>query len=94
MATPEVNRICRAYGAGGIRFYLVHADAELSVAEAAKHAAEYGYSSPVLMDRKHELVETLGVTTTPEVAVVTRDGAIAYRGRIDDRYAALGKPAL
>jgi hypothetical protein len=35
-------------------------------------------------------VAATGVTTTPEVAVVTADGRIAYRGRIDDRYPRIG----
>jgi hypothetical protein len=34
------------------------------------------------------------VTTTPEVAIVTPAGQIAYRGRIDDQYADLGKKRL
>ena len=43
------------------------------------------------LDPRHQLVAATGVTTTPEVAVVTADGRIVYRGRIDDLYADLGK---
>jgi hypothetical protein len=44
----------------------------------------------VLVDREHRLVSATGVRITPEVAVVTADGQVAYRGRIDDSYPRLG----
>ena len=44
----------------------------------------------MLLDPAHSLVEFTGATTTPEVAVLTRTGVIAYLGRIDDRYVDLG----
>jgi hypothetical protein len=44
----------------------------------------------VLLDREHRLVAATGVTITPEVAVVTADGRVAYRGRIDDSYPQIG----
>ena len=56
-----------------------------------KHAREFGLTLPVLIDAKHELVSAAGITRTPEVAVFTPDGTLAYRGRIDDRYAGFGK---
>jgi hypothetical protein len=64
--------------------------ADLTAAAARKHAAAFGYQCPVLLDPRHQLVAATGVTTTPEVAVVTADGQIAYRGRIDDRYPRIG----
>jgi hypothetical protein len=36
-------------------------------------------------------VKATGVTITPEAAILTPEGKIAYRGRIDDRYVELGK---
>ena len=33
-----------------------------------------------------------GATVTPTAVVLDREGAVRYRGRIDDFYAALGKP--
>ncbi|HWE04128.1 MAG TPA: redoxin domain-containing protein [Tepidisphaeraceae bacterium] len=88
---PEINRICKEYEAQGVAFYLVYPDAELTTADAKKHAADYGFTCPALLDRKHELVRGVGATVTPEAVVLDHDGRIAYRGRIDDLYAALGK---
>ncbi|MDB5299214.1 MAG: hypothetical protein JWO87_877 [Phycisphaerales bacterium] len=88
---PEINRICREYEAKHISFFLVHTDPALSETDARKHAKEYGFTCPVVIDPEHELVKRLGATVTPEVAVVGADGAVLYRGRIDDLYLALGK---
>jgi len=98
---PEINRICQAYGKtkdgkkdGAFDFYFVHADPDLAPADAKKHAADYGYDCPVLMDRKKELAGALGAKVTPEAFVVSTDGAVLYHGRIDDRYVAYGKSRI
>ena len=89
---PEVNRICSAYGgAGGFAFTIVHPYAELSVAEAKKHAADYGYTVPVVIDAKRALTDEAKPQVTPEVVVVGPDGAVLYRGRIDDKWTDFGK---
>ena len=46
---------------------------------------------PVLLDRKHELVKACGATVTPETAVLSPQGKLLYRGRIDDRFARWGQ---
>jgi hypothetical protein len=88
---PEISRICGEYEPKGVAFYLVHADRELTDAAAKKHAADYGFTCPVLIDRKHELVRRVGATVTPEAVVIGTGGEVRYRGRIDDLYIALGK---
>lgn len=88
---PEINRLVAEYGKKGVAFSLVHVDAALPRADAAMHAKEYGFKCRVLMDPKHLLVKRLEATITPEAAVVNDEGKLLYRGRIDDRYADLGK---
>ena len=88
---PEINRLCQEYESKGVRFYLVHGDAELSDENAKKHAEAYRFACPVLIDRKHVLLRNLGVKRTPEVAVVGPDCSLLYRGRIDDLYVSIGK---
>ena len=88
---PEIIRMCKDFEPKGACFYLVHADPQLSDPDAKKHADEYGYTCPVLVDRKHELVRRLGVKATPEAAIVNPAGEILYRGRVDDLYAGLGR---
>jgi thiol-disulfide isomerase/thioredoxin len=89
---PEIQRLADEFAAKRVPFYLVHVDPELSAADAKKHAKEYRYKLPVIIDHKHELVKRLKATTAPEAFVIGDKGKILYRGRIDDRYAAIGKP--
>jgi thiol-disulfide isomerase/thioredoxin len=87
---PEINALVKENAEKPLRFYAVYVDPDLTAAAARKHAASFGYRCPVLLDPRHQLVAATGVTTTPEVAVVTADGRVAYRGRIDDRYPEIG----
>jgi len=87
----EINAIVKDNAGKGIRFFVVHVDPELTPEAARDHAKEYGLKCPILMDAKHELVKATGATITPEAAVLTPDGKVAYLGRIDDRYVDLGK---
>jgi len=91
---PEVNRIVAAYARRGVAVYLVHVDDTLTPADARRHAAEYAFTCPVLLDPGHALVAAAGATVTPEAAVFNATGALVYRGRIDDRYVAPGKARI
>ena len=88
---PELNRLHAEYADRGVTLLLVHADSEVTAEQAQEHAREYEVHCPVLLDPRHEWVERAEATTTPEAAVFTRNGELAYRGRINDLYAALGK---
>jgi hypothetical protein len=88
----EIRRICEEYGPRGLQCTLVYTDPTLKDQDAAQHARDYGHGSyPKIVDRDHALVEAAGATITPEVVVIRPDRTIAYRGRIDDNYVALGK---
>jgi hypothetical protein len=87
---PEINAIVAENAGKSLRFHVVYVDADLKAEQARKHAASFGYRCAVVLDPKHQLVAATGVTTTPEVAVVTAKGALAYRGRIDDLYPQIG----
>ncbi len=90
--SPEVRRICDEYAGRGLGCSLVYVDPDLRDADAAKHALDYGHGGyPKFVDRTHALVSATGATVTPEVVVVRPGGSIAYRGRIDNSYAALGR---
>src|SRR5260221_3530233 len=72
-------------------FFGVISDRSVTRAAAAKHAAQFKIKFPVLFDASNELAAALKPTHTPEAFVIDRDGRLAYRGRIDDLYAGLGK---
>jgi hypothetical protein len=62
------------------------------VADVRKHLADFKYDLPAIQDADHVLVEKAGATIVSEAAVFSKDGELKYRGRVDDLYAALGKP--
>ncbi len=88
---PSLRKLAAKFGARGVVFFQVHPDPDLEAADAKKHAAEYGLSVPVIIDAGQALVRRLDAEVTPEAFVLTRDHAVAYRGRIDNTYTTFGK---
>lgn len=88
---PEVQRIVKEYEARGLALFLVHSDADLTAADAKKHATEFGLNAPILIDGTSSLAKFSGAHVTPEVALFSPDGTLKYLGRIDDRYVDFGK---
>ena len=90
---PELQAIIAEHAGSPLDFYLVYEDEDVSAAERDSHKDEYGYDAgtPTLSDDEQTLARKVGVTRTPEVAVVTDDGELSYRGRIDDRYRELAR---
>jgi DNA-binding transcriptional LysR family regulator len=90
---PEIQRICGAYAARGISCALIYEEAGLTAAGARKHLDDHLYRGmPAAIDRDGALAARVRASVTPEAVVVDRHGAIRYRGRIDNFYAALGRP--
>jgi peroxiredoxin len=88
---PQIQRLASRFVPKGAAFYLIHVDPTLTIEAARKHAADYGYSIPVMIDSGHELVRRLGVVAVPTAVVLGSDGQIKYEGRIDDQYVSIGK---
>jgi thiol-disulfide isomerase/thioredoxin len=88
---PEIKRIAAAYEPRGVGLFAVHADPRVSRDTAQRHAREYGYEFPVLMDPGQTLAHRVGATATPQAAVLDREGKVVYLGRIDDAYYGFGK---
>lgn len=82
---PEMNRIAADYAKQGVAVYAVHSDPSVSEAAVKKHAEEFGYMFPVLLDPKLMLAKAAGATIVPEVAVYSPSGELRYLGRIDNR---------
>lgn len=91
---PELRRIATDYGRQGVALVLVQIEPDLTKADASKHAAEFTLPAPIILDTRHVLAKAAGATTTPEAVIVSDAGVILYKGRIDDRFAALGKDSI
>jgi DNA-binding transcriptional ArsR family regulator len=90
---PEIQRICREYEKKGIACSLLYEDLDLSQSAARKHLDEYRYRlATAAIDSDRKAANRSQATVTPEAVVVDSRGEIRYRGRIDNFYAALGKP--
>lgn len=88
---PEINRLVAAYSVKGVAFYGVHSDPDISPAAALRHAQDYGFDFPVLLDPAQTLAGKTGVILTPTTVILSPEGELLYRGRIDNRYLDYGK---
>lgn len=87
---PRLRELAATEMGRSVRWFFVHVDPDLTPAAARQHATDYGLPGTIVLDPTHRLARDLGVTRTPEAAVVTAEG-VAYRGRIDDEWVALGQ---
>jgi hypothetical protein len=87
---PELERLYKKYSPGGIDFLLVYPELGLTTTAMKQHGHDYGYSIPAVLDPDHRYVARAKAQVTPEAAVFVKD-RLVYLGRIDDRYADIGK---
>ena len=87
---PEVQRIHQTFAPRRVAFWLVYPNPSDTPAAVRAHLEAFSYPVHALLDPRHELVKMGKVAVTPEAAVFNRDGALAYHGRIDDRFVSLG----
>jgi len=87
---PEIRRLQSEFASKGVGFWLVYGEDESSPV-IQEHLREYSYHIGALRDSRHAFAAQSRVRVTPEVAIYGRDGQLLYHGRVDDRYADLGK---
>jgi thiol-disulfide isomerase/thioredoxin len=88
---PEMNRIEQAYAPRGVLFFAVQGDTTIPDEEVRRHARDYGYRFPALLDPRQILAHYTGATVTPEAVVLSPEGAVLYLGRIDNKVEDFGK---
>lgn len=85
--SPEMARLAREFRPRGVRFLMAFADGK--PAEWRAQMREYALPFPGA-GADARLLRLLRPTAAPTAAIVGADGKVAYVGRIDDRYPALG----
>src|SRR5688572_26182692 len=65
-----------------------------SVKDVSGFIKDYKINFPVYIDPKKELTDYINGTITPEVVLMNKQGAVIYRGAIDDWVSDLGKKKL
>jgi peroxiredoxin len=88
---PVLARLYREYSAQDVAFFNVYSDPSETADAVRKHDAEFGVPFPALLDPQHVLASQTGARSTPEAVVLGPDGRELYRGRVDNRFVALGK---
>ena len=86
---PEVRRLFKSFAPRGVSFWLIYPNPAESPDAIRDHLRSFAYPMQALRDPEHALAKFVHATVTPE-AVVLAGGRVQYRGRIDDRYVALG----
>ncbi len=90
---PEIQRICAEYAGRQVSCALVYTDAQTDTAAIRKHLNDFGYRGiPAILDDTRTLTSVTGAAITPEAIIIGHDGKKLYAGRIDNFYAAVGKP--
>jgi peroxiredoxin len=89
---PELNRLASEFPTFSL--YAVLADPAATPEAARRHASDYGLQFPLLVDSEQRFARDLAIAVTPSAVVIDRDGKVAYRGRIDDRYMEDGRSRL
>ncbi|MDE0238676.1 MAG: redoxin family protein [bacterium] len=87
---PELNDLATFADAHGTSFYGVMSGPYLTVGEARNFVADHGFDFPVIFDPSGDLALRLNPVVTPEAFVINSGDDVIYRGRIDDRFEAVG----
>jgi len=91
---PEIARLNAEFASRGVRVWWVFPNASDTAQIVAKHNRDFAIEEDTLLDPQQNLVRFAHVGITPEAAVfAVRNGSLGelYRGRIDDRYLAIGQ---
>lgn len=91
---PEIERLDQEFAGRGVQVWWVYPDPTDTAAAIAQHRKNYAIHGAVYPGASRTAVEMAQVTVTPEAAVFAigrGEMREVYRGRIDDRYIALGQ---
>jgi thiol-disulfide isomerase/thioredoxin len=87
---PVLNQLASDFSRRGFSFVGAYVDPESGLPSLREHARAYSVAFATADDRDHRLVRAASATVTPEAVVFSEEGAVLYRGRIDDRVGDLG----
>jgi len=90
---PTLNTLSAAFADRGVRLIGLNPNDGPTLRDLAAHRKDFRIAFPVLKDAGARVAAEAQVTHCPQVVVLDPEGRVAYRGRIDDRYAKRGGAA-
>ena len=88
---PTLNALHAEAEARGVALYGVLSNPAITWQASADFVDDFGVTFPVILDSTGDLALRLGPRVTSESFVISTADRVVYRGRIDDRFAAVGK---
>lgn len=82
---PKLAELDERFRSRDVQFVAVNVGPEETIRDAAAQAIEYELAFPFVKDEDLSCAKALGISRTPEVAVINSDRQLVYRGRIDDQ---------
>jgi peroxiredoxin len=83
---PCLASLAEQYTPRGVQFVGINANSQDTPEHIATHARKNNIPFPVLKDVGNKVADSFGARRTPEVFVLSPEGRILYRGRIDDQF--------
>ncbi len=88
---PELRRIAGEFKGQSVDFWLVYSDRSEKPASIQQQISDYKLPGQAVLDPHQELAKRAEATVSPQAAVFDHAGRLMYSGRIDDRFADVGK---
>ena len=88
---PSLNGLHATAQARGVSLYGVLSNPAITWQASSDFVDDFGIAFPVILDSAGDLAMRLGPRVTSEAFAISTADRIVYRGRIDDRFAAVGK---
>lgn len=83
---PKLLQLYREFQSRDVQFVCVNVGANDTLRDVASQALELQAPWPFVKDYEAQAAKTLGITRTPQVAVLNSNRELVYRGRVDDQF--------
>ena len=88
---PTLNELHAEAEARGVSLYGILSNPAITWRESVDFVNDFGVAFPVILDSAGDLALRLGPRVMSESFVISTADRVVYRGRIDDRFAAVGR---
>jgi peroxiredoxin len=84
--TRTLHELSREFGPKGLAVVAINSNVQDSPTDITRFVEVEGASFPILKDLGQEIADAAGAKRTPEAFLLSSEGVILYRGRIDDQF--------